>query len=61
MEVDPQILFRLHHEAYLSKLDFVPEQVDVLEIYHYDVGLLVFPRLDSKILTIFFERVQHQE
>ena len=42
MEVDPQILFRLHGEAYLSKLDFVPEQVDVLEIYHYDVGIPVF-------------------
>ena len=60
MEVDPQILFRLHREAYLSKLDFVPEQVDVLEICHYDVGLLLFPRLNSKTLTIYFKRVQHQ-
>ena len=60
MEVDPQILFRFHREAYLSKLDFVPEQVDILEIYHYDVGLLVFPRLDLKTLTICFERAQHQ-
>ena len=43
MEVDPQMLFRLHREAYLSKLDFVPEKVDVLEIYHYDVGARMFP------------------
>ena len=61
MEVDPQILFRLHHEAYLSNLNFVPEQVDVLEIYHYDVGLWVFPRLDPKKLTICFKRTQHQQ
>lgn len=39
MEVDPQILFRLHREAYLGRLNFVPKKVDVLEIYHYTVGV----------------------
>lgn len=34
--VDPQILFRVHGEAYLSRLDFQPKNVDVLEIYHFD-------------------------
>ena len=42
MEVDPQILFRLHGEAYLGRLKFVPKKVDVLEIYHYTVGVLFF-------------------
>ena len=39
MELDPQTLFRLHRQAYLSRLNFVPEKVDVLEIYHYAVGV----------------------
>lgn len=52
MEVDPQILFRPHREAYLSKLEFVSEKVDVLEIYHYDVGAWVFPCPDSSTLTM---------
>lgn len=37
--VDPQILFRVHGEAYLSRLDFQPKNVDVLEIYHFDVSI----------------------
>lgn len=28
-------MFRLHGEAYLSRLDFLPNKVDVLEIYHF--------------------------
>ncbi len=39
MDVDPQIFFSLHREAYLSRLNFIPKKVDVLEIYHYDVGV----------------------
>ena len=37
-DVDPQIMFRLHGEAYLNRLKFVPNKVDVLEIYHSHVG-----------------------
>jgi len=37
--VDPQILFRRHSEAYLSRLHFLPMKVDVMEIYHFDVGI----------------------
>ena len=38
-DVDPQTMFRLHSEAYLSRLDFLPNKVDVLEIYHFHVGV----------------------
>ena len=39
MELDPQLLFRLHRREYLDRLKFVSKKVDVLEIYHYTVGV----------------------
>ena len=56
MEVDPQILFRLYREAYLGRLNFVPKKVDVLEIYHYTVGVYVFSCLSPNKLTVCFEK-----
>lgn len=47
-DVDPQTMFRLHAEAYLSRLDFSPKVIDVLEIYHFHVGTEVFSLSWSK-------------
>ena len=55
-DVDPQTMFRLHSEAYLSRLDFRPKNVDVLEIYHFDVSICVLCCLDTAKLTIWSEK-----
>lgn len=55
-DVDPQIMFRLHGEAYLSRLDFLPKKVDVLEIYHFDVSICFLFCLDPEKLTKWSEK-----
>lgn len=57
--MDPQINFRLHGEAYLSRLDFLPKKVDVLDILHFDVSIYVEFSLDpKKLTTIWSEKGQ---
>jgi hypothetical protein len=36
--MDLQMLFSFGHNIYLDQLEYVPDHVDILEIYQFEVG-----------------------